>query len=67
MTIQETGDPDEYKLLIDGMKRVKGFIHSEKYGLESVIINASKAAYLSKIIENGSTEVNHSILTTHRI
>ena len=59
MTIQGTGDSEEYKLLIDGMKRVKGFIHSEKYGLESVIINASKAAYLSKIIEKGSTEVNH--------
>lgn len=59
MTIQGTGDPEEYKLLIDGMKRVKGFIHSEKYGLESAIINASKAAYLSKIIEKGESEVNH--------
>ena len=59
MTIQGIGDPEEYKLLIDGMKRVKGFIHSEKYGLESAIINASKAAYLSKIIEKGRTEVTH--------
>ena len=59
ITIQGTGDPKEYKLLIDGMKRVKGFIHSEKYGLESAIVNASKAAYLSKIIEKGRTEVNH--------
>lgn len=59
MTIQGIGDPDEYKLLIDGMKRVKGFIHGEKYGLESAVINASKAAYLSKIIEKGKTEVNH--------
>jgi len=59
MTIQGTGDAEEYKLLIDGMKRVKGFIHSEKYGLESAIINASKAAYLSKIIEKGYSIVNH--------
>jgi len=59
MTIQGIGDPEEYKLLIDGMKRVKGFIHSEKYGLESAIVNASKAAYLSKIIETGRTVVNH--------
>ena len=59
MTIQGTGNPEEYKLLIDGMKRVKGFIHSEKYGLESAITNASKAAYLSKLIEKGRTEVNH--------
>lgn len=59
MTIQGSGDPEEYKLLVDGMKRVKGFIHSEKYGLESAIINASKAAYLSKLIEKGRTEVYH--------
>lgn len=59
MTIQGTGDPEEYKLLVDGIKRFKGFIHSEKYGLEGAIINASKAAYLSKIIEKGSTEVYH--------
>lgn len=59
MIIQGIGDPEEYKMLIDGMKRVKGFIHSEKYGLESAIVNASKAAYLSKIIEKGKTAVNH--------
>ena len=59
MVIYGTGDPVEYKLLIDGVKRVRGFIHSEKYGLESAIVNASKAAYLSKIIEKGSAEVNH--------
>mgnify|MGYP003303197380 FL=1 len=59
MIIQSAGNSGEYKMLIDGIKRVKGFIHSEKYGLESAIINASKAAYLSKIIERGRTEVNH--------
>ena len=59
MTILGTGDPEEYQLLIDGMKRVKGFVHSEKYGLERAIVNASKAAYLSKIIEKERTEVNH--------
>ena len=59
MIIQGVGNSGEYKMLIDGIKRVKGFIHSEKYGLESAIINASKAAYLSKMIERGRTEVNH--------
>lgn len=59
MIIQGAGNSGEYKMLIDGIKRVKGFIHSEKYGLESAIINASKAAYLSKMIERGKTEVNH--------
>jgi len=28
-------------------------------GLESAIVNASKAAYLSKIIETGRTVINH--------
>ncbi|MDE5844033.1 MAG: nucleotidyl transferase AbiEii/AbiGii toxin family protein [Muribaculaceae bacterium] len=59
MTIQGIGNPDEYKLLIEGMKRVRGFIHSEKYGLDSALINASKAAYLSKLIEKKITKVNH--------
>ena len=59
MTLQGFGDPEEYKLLIDGMKRVRGFIHSEKYTLESAIVNASKAAYLSKLIERKHTVVNH--------
>ena len=59
MIIPGAGNSGEYKMLIDGIKRVKGFIHSEKYGLESAIINASKAAYLSKMIERGRTEVNH--------
>lgn len=61
MTIQGIGDPNEHKLLTEGIKRVKGFIHSEKYGLESAVVNASKAAYLSKIIEKGSTKVNHFV------
>lgn len=59
MTLQGFGNAEEYKLLIDGMKRVRGFIHSEKYTLESAIANASKAAYLSKLIEREHTVVNH--------
>ena len=35
------------------------FIHSEKYNLESAIVNAAKAAYLSKMIEMGVTDVQH--------
>ena len=34
-------------------------IHSKKYSLQSAIVNASKAAYLSKMIEKGNTEVHH--------
>ena len=43
----------------DGVSRIGNFIHSEKYNIESAIVNASKAAYLSKLIEYGIDEVKH--------
>lgn len=52
-------NPEEFKLLQDGIGRVRSFIHSEYYALDSAIVNASKAAYLSKLIEKGITEVHH--------
>ncbi|MCH5239417.1 MAG: nucleotidyl transferase AbiEii/AbiGii toxin family protein [Muribaculaceae bacterium] len=51
--------PDEFKLLQQGINKVKSFIHSENYSIESAIVNSAKAAYLSKLIELGITEVNH--------
>ena len=52
-------NPDEFKLLQNGIGRMRGFIHSENYSLDSAIVNASKAAYLSKMIEKEATEVHH--------
>ena len=52
-------NPDEYKLLIGGINRISNFIHSERYTLDSAIINASKAAYLSKLISRGITAIRH--------
>ena len=51
--------PDEFKLLQDGIIRIGNFIHSEKYTLDSAIINAAKAAYLSKLLEYDINEVHH--------
>ena len=51
--------PEEFELLQDGIKRVRGFIHSEVYSIERAITNAAKAAYLSKLIEKGITEIKH--------
>ena len=51
--------PDEFKLLQDGITRIRSFIHSEKYSLDSAIVNASKAAYLSKLIEKGKNDIHH--------
>lgn len=52
-------NPEEFKLLQNGIGKVRSFIHSENYGLDSAIVNASKAAYLSKLIEKGVSEVRH--------
>lgn len=50
---------EEFELIQDGIKKVRGFIHSEVYTLESAITNASKAAYLAKLIDKGINEVKH--------
>jgi len=52
-------EPDTFKLLQTGTKRIQSFIHSEKYNIDSAIINASKAAYLSVLIANGITTAAH--------
>lgn len=52
-------NPDEYRLLQDGISRIGNFIHSEKYTLDSAIVNAAKVAYLSKLIEKGIDEIHH--------
>ena len=51
--------PEEYKLLQDGISRIGNFIHSEKYTLDSAIINAAKVAYLSRLLEKGINEIRH--------
>jgi len=50
---------ENFKLLQDGIKRIQSFIHSERYVLDTAIINASKTAYLSTLIANNLTEVEH--------
>ncbi len=46
-------EPENFKILQAGIKRIQNFIHSEKYNIDSAIVNASKAAYLSVLIANG--------------
>jgi hypothetical protein len=52
-------EPEIFKLLQTGTKRIQSFIHSEKYNIDSAITNASKAAYLSVLIANGITTAAH--------
>ena len=57
--LQGAVDADNFKQLRDGIRRIQSFIHNEKYRIESAVLNASKAAYLSTLIANGITEVKH--------
>ena len=52
-------NPDEYKLLQDGINRIGSFMIGGKYTLDSAIVNAAKAAYLSKLLETGRNEIHH--------
>ena len=52
-------DADNYNQLLNGSKRIQSFIHGEKYTVDSAIIHASKAAYLSVLIAAEIKEVNH--------
>lgn len=52
---------EEYMLLLNGKGRVRSFIHSENYRLDSTIVNDSKTTYLSKLIKRGITEVYHYV------
>ena len=54
-----TREPEEFKLFQDGISRIGNFIHSERYNLDSAIVNASKAAYLSRLLDRGINEVRH--------
>ena len=48
-----------FSVLQNGIKQVGNFIYSESYYIERAIISAAKAAYLSKLIEKGISEVHH--------
>ena len=52
-------DPDEYRLLQDGIRRIGNFIVGDKYTLDSAIVDASKVAYLCKLIDKGIDEIRH--------
>lgn len=52
-------EPDTFKQLQTGIKRIQSFIHGEKYNLDRAITSASKAAYLSVLINKRITKVKH--------
>lgn len=57
--LQGAVNADNFKQLQEGIRRIQSYIHSEKYHIETAIVNASKAAYLSVLITNEIKEVKH--------
>lgn len=52
-------DSENFRLLQDGIRRIQSFIHSEKYRIDTAMVNASKAAYLSALISTRQNEIRH--------
>lgn len=46
------GAPEEYAELLNGIKKMAGFIYAEHFTLDSAILCAAKVAYLTALIEN---------------
>lgn len=57
--LQGQVEPETFKLLQTGTKRIQSFIHSEKFNIDRAITNASKTAYLSVLIRNGIKSIKH--------
>ena len=45
---------EDYRLYVDGVSRVRGFIHSTKYTIDRAITDSAKAAYLAACIKSGN-------------
>lgn len=52
-------DKEKFALLQQGVKSIRPFMYKQKYNIEDAITDASKAAYLSTLIEMGYSEVKH--------
>ena len=52
-------DKEKFELLLKGIKSIISFMYRQKYHLDEAIIDASKAAYLSALLECGVNEVRH--------
>ena len=57
--LQGQVDNEHFNLLQDGIKRIQSYIHSERYILDTGIINASKVAYLVTLISNNVIRYEH--------
>ena len=52
-------DAFQYAELSDGVRRVRDFIHGERYSYDNAVLDASKAAYLAALMLSGNNKVHH--------
>lgn len=48
---------DAFKELSTGVTKIKGYIYSENYILESGVLSAGKAAYLSRLLNSNTSDI----------
>lgn len=57
LSLRGVVNKEEFEMLQSGIKRIDGFIVSERYLLDSAIKDSAKAAYISALIMSGETEL----------
>lgn len=58
ISLRGSENKEEFDSLQRGVSRIKSFIFSEQYTIDSAIINASKAAYLAMLLKTHKKEFN---------
>lgn len=66
LSLRGVVNKEEFDMLQAGIKRIDGFIISEKYLLDVAIRDASKAAYVAALIMFGETEYTHYTIEAMR-
>jgi hypothetical protein len=51
------GSEEMFAELQSGIRKIAGYIYEERFTLDSAILCAAKAAYLSTLIKSGATEI----------
>ena len=57
ITMRGTDGKGNFEELLNGIKRITGYIFSESYHIDKAIIHASKAAYISRLIVADKKEI----------
>lgn len=57
ISLRGLADKEKFNLLQDGINKIKSFIYKGSYYIENAIVDASRAAYLAILLQNGSSTI----------